>query len=132
MQRDSLNHSIPTDFVSAIAPVLATEQDYVYPYLGVSGDQLTLEKTQELQLPSIRSGAFIAAVSPDSPAASGGLTAGAVVTGINGEPVDSFADMAASLLFGFAPDDTISVSVWRQGTSEDLKIVLGERAPSTS
>ena len=130
--RNSLNHSIPADFVSTIAPVLATGQAYVYPYLGVSGDQLTVEQAQALQLPSIRSGAFIAAVSPDSPAASGGLTAGDVITGINGEPVHSFADMAASLLFGFAPDDTISVSVWRQGTSADLKIVLGERPQSTS
>ncbi len=129
---DTLNNSIPADLVSAIASVLAAGKDFAYPYLGVSGGSLTVAKAQELQLPNIQGGAFIAAVNPDGPAASGGLTAGDVVTGINGEPVRSFADMAASLLFDFAPTDVISVSVWRQGTSEDLEVVLGERTPSAS
>lgn len=127
--RNALNHSIPAALIGTIAPVLATGQDFAYPYLGVSGGNLTVAQAQELQLPSLRSGVFIASVSPDSPAAGGGLTAGDVVTAIDGEPVHSFADMATRLLFDFEPNTTIAVSVQRQGASEDLSIVLGERSP---
>jgi len=127
--KDALNHSIPAALIGTIAPVLATGQAFAYPYLGVLGGNLTVAQAQELQLPSLRSGVFMASVSPDSPAAAGGLTAGDVVTAIDGEPVHGFADMATRLLFDFAPNTTISVSVRRQGASADLSIVLGERSP---
>ena len=130
--RESLNNSIPVEVVQTIAPVLADGQSFAYPYLGVSGGKLTVAKAIELQLSSLRSGAFIATVSAESPAAGAGLTPGVVVTEINGEPIRSFAEMATSLLIGFEPEDTVSISVWRQGELQDFEVVLGERHLSVS
>ena len=124
---ETLNSSIPLDVVKTIAPVLSIGHTYAYPYLGVSGSSLTVTMARELQLPSLRSGAFITAISPDSPAASSGMTPGDVVTEINGEPVGSFAEMATNLIMGFEPKDAVSFSVWRQGEIENLEVVLGER-----
>jgi S1-C subfamily serine protease len=62
-----------------------------------------------------------------SPAASAGMTGGAVITAVNGKAVGSFDDLA-SILSRFRPGDTISVtrvSPSGQRTTRSLHLAAG-------
>jgi 2-alkenal reductase len=84
-----------------------------YPYLGIQ-TQLT------------EAGQVVVAVEPDGPAAESGIQRGDILTGIDGTPVDeenSFMD----LLLGHEPGETVTVTVERNGSTEDLDVTLGVR-----
>jgi len=83
---------------------------------GASGSGSTptcYTSNADLAVPSViapvRSGALIDGTICGSPAASAGLTGGAVITAVNGQPIGSPDDLA-SILPRFHPGDTISVT----------------------
>jgi S1-C subfamily serine protease len=85
----------------------------------------------DLTMPSViapvRSGALIDGTICGSPAAKAGMTGGAVITAVNGQPVGSLDDLA-SILSRFHPGDTISV-IWvsppGQRTTSSLHLTAG-------
>ena len=85
----------------------------------------------DLTVPSViapvSSGALIDGTICGSPAASAGMTGGAVITAVNGQPVGSPDDLA-SILSRFHPGDTISVT-WvspsGQRTTSSLHLTAG-------
>lgn len=70
-------------------------------------------------------GALISVVVPDSPAAQAGLQEGDVITAVNGEPVDSERTLR-DRLFAYEPDDTITLTLERDGAAQDLEVTLGQ------
>ena len=85
----------------------------------------------DLTVPSaiapVRSGALVDGTICGSPAASAGMTGGAVITAVNGQPVGSPDDLA-SILSRYHPGDTISVT-WvspsGQRTTSKLHLTAG-------
>jgi serine protease Do/serine protease DegQ len=76
-------------------------------------------------------GATVAEVQADSPAAQAGLRKGDVVTGLNGRPVRSAAELRARL--GVMPaGDTVELRVQRGGESRTLKARIGEIASAAA
>jgi S1-C subfamily serine protease len=75
----------------------------------------------------VSSGALIIGTICGSPAASAGLTGGAVITAVNGQAVGAPADLAG-ILSRFHPGDTISVT-WvspsGQRTTSSLHLTAG-------
>jgi S1-C subfamily serine protease len=102
----------PTDNNAEIAPDASSR-----PYLGVrfgpndEGD-----------------GVVIAEVVVDSPADQAGLQAGDIVTAVNGEELGS-DDFGASV-GSFEPGDVITMTIERDGESQDVEVTLGT-APET-
>jgi S1-C subfamily serine protease len=101
---------------------------------GASGSGSTpacYTSNADLTVPSViapvRSGALIDGTICGSPAASAGMTGGAVITAVNGHPVGSPDDLA-SILSRFHPGDTISVT-WvspsGQRTTSKLHLTAG-------
>lgn len=84
-------------------------------YLGV-----TLNQTN--------TGIVIASVVNGSPAADAGLQAGDVLTAINGTAVQTSA-AAAAMIRTMNPGDTVTLSITRDGASQDVQVTLGSRAP---
>jgi S1-C subfamily serine protease len=85
----------------------------------------------DLTVPSViapaRSGALIDGTICGSPAASAGMTGGAVITAVDGQPVGSPDDLAR-ILSRFHPRDTISVAWVRpsgQRTTSNLHLTAG-------
>lgn len=71
-------------------------------------------------------GALIGSVMPNEPADKGGVKAGDIITAVNGKTVED----SAALLRAIAaekPGSTATVTVWRNGSSKELKVTLGER-----
>ncbi|MFW5708991.1 MAG: PDZ domain-containing protein [Chloroflexota bacterium] len=88
-----------------------TEASTSPPYLGISysttADSLTIR------------------VQPGTPADEGGLLSGDVITAIDGEAVD--AEALADTIAQYSPGDTITITVERDGETQNIAVTLGER-----
>lgn len=111
----------------AAAPAVATPLSPGDPhggaYLGVMVDKVSPETAAALHLTS--GGAVITNVDQDGPACHAGLKGGDIVTAFNGKPV-SDPDQFASLIHGSAPGSTVTMTVVRNGKSQDMKATLGD------
>jgi membrane-associated protease RseP (regulator of RpoE activity) len=76
-------------------------------------------------------GARITAVAEDGPAAEAGLQAGDVVTRVDGEDVTSSLDLIRAIR-QHEPDDSVTVTYTRNGTSSDAEVTLSERPTTQS
>ena len=99
-------------------------------YVGVSLD------------PSVSGGAGIAKssssgeapIATGSPAAKAGLQAGDIITAVNGQHVTSVNEFVAAIA-NYAPGDTVTLTVNRNGSTKSIKLTLGAQpasAPSSS
>jgi len=93
-------------------------------WLGVRIQQVTPDIAQGLGLPS-PSGALVADVTANGPAAKGGVRNGDVITTFDGKPV---ADSRAlpRIVADTAVGKSVGVDILRKGQRETLKIVVGK------
>jgi serine protease Do len=88
--------AVPVNEVTRVAQILIKDGRVRYPQIGVSVrdvDTLDPETRAKLGAQAPRKGAFVAGVSPGSPAAKAGLKEGDVLTKIDERPVESATDV---------------------------------------
>ncbi|GAB6172739.1 trypsin-like peptidase domain-containing protein [Paradesulfitobacterium aromaticivorans] len=85
-------------------------------------DRYTVEYASQRGWPA---GAYVAQVSLGGPADKAGIKAGDVLTKINGVEISNSLELTHEL-FKYKPGDSITVTYFRQGTSKDVKVALGE------
>jgi S1-C subfamily serine protease len=119
-----------------------------YPYVGIETGDLTPTLARHLGV-TVRRGALIQTVSPDTPGAAAGLHAGDkveffngaeirrggdVLTAIGGRPVRSSGDVARVLVEHFRPGQVVGFTIIRNNHKQTMKVHLALRpaAPSTS
>lgn len=104
--------------VAAIAPAAAQSDDPPVvqdrPLLGVVYQDVDGE-------------AVVTQVLPRSAASEAGLQEGDVITAVNGESVD--AGSVASIIGSFAPGDTVTLSIRRDGETLEIEATLGTGHP---
>lgn len=140
--------AIPINIVERVVPALITNGEYRHSYMGVSGGTLSPICAEELGVPHELRGAIVNAVLPNSPAARAGLVAGDeptnthypsicpdnrggdIILAINDQPVTKFDDVLGYLQRTTSPGDTVTLTLWRKGTTVQIDLVLGER-PAT-
>jgi serine protease Do len=71
-------------------------------------------------------GALVANVEAGSPAEKGGLQAGDVVIGVNGQKVDNSADLPR-IIGEQKPGTSVRLSVWRDRKTREITVTLGEQ-----
>lgn len=95
-------------------------------YLGVRYVSITPDVATQLDL-AVKNGAYIStegdAIVSGSPADKAGIKAGDIITKVNGVSVDSQHPLS-SLLSQFAPGDTVTLTVLRDGKTSELKVTL--------
>jgi len=91
-------------------------------YLGVMVDKVTPETAAALHLSG---GTLISNVDQDGPACQAGLKGGDVVTGFNGKPVTG-PEQFAGMIHSNPPGSTVTLTVLRNGHSQDVKVKLGD------
>ena len=79
----------------------------------------------------VRYGAVFKDPLPGSPAARAGIEAGDVLTSVNGNPLQSWADFKGTIA-AFAPGDTIHLRVRRNGQLLDIQLTVDARKCSRS
>lgn len=95
-------------------------------FLGVELTSLTPELRTHFGVPDDR-GVMIGHVEDDSPAARAGLQVGDIITGIDGEKVDSPWDLSAAVRKHEGGEDA-DLEVWRDGRSLDFRVTIAERS----
>jgi len=134
--------SIPSNTVRRIVPHLIANGRYEHSWLGISGMTLQPSQREAMGLDSTLKGVMVTLVSPDSPAARAGLrgtdraintalgeipVGGDIITAINGQAVEEMSDLIVTLEDSTMPGDTVSLTVWRDGTQQDLQVRLAAR-----
>ena len=133
--------AIPVNVVQRVVPVLIEEGRYEWAWLGVRGGNLVPALVEAMKLP-VERGAYILEVTADGPAEPAGLrgadnvatvngqstpVGGDVVTAIDGQPVNSFDDLLIYIALQAEPGQSVTLTILRDGKSQDVSVQLGAR-----
>jgi S1-C subfamily serine protease len=128
---NGIGFAIPIDIARPIMLQAVAGEPLARPYMGVNYRTITRQLAEAENLP-VHDGAIIGgtgggtAVVPGTPAATAGLQDGDIIVKVNGMQIDGDNPLDATLS-QFAPDDTVSVEVLRDGSSVTLSVTLGTR-----
>lgn len=118
---EGMGFSIPVNEVVSICDRIINNQSEPQPYLGVTINQnLTSDWLQQMGYPA---GVVVYSVADNSPASDAGIQAGDIITAINGTEVTSYTQLTSEKN-KYVAGDTITVTVFRNGQSVDLSLVL--------
>jgi len=133
--------AVPVNTVRRVIPRLITDGHYPYPWLGISGTDVSLDIVEEMDLP-VQRGAIVQEVTPDSPADKAGLRGstgsverfgrelpigGDVIISIDGQRVEEFEDLLVHLLRNTEVGQRIDLTIIRDGREQVISAELGER-----
>jgi serine protease Do len=117
-----IGFAIPSNMVRAVVTGLVDGGKIVRPWLGAHGDAVTSEVAASLGLPR-PGGVLIDRVTPNSPAARGGLRIGDVVVSIDGHSVDD--PQALRFRIGTLPVGAKArLGVTRQSQTRSVEVTL--------
>jgi putative serine protease PepD len=121
--------AIPSNTVAHIANTIIAGKNVAHPYVGVDLNQYSTGGAQiSTQADQSGNGPVVAG----SPAAKAGLQPGDLITAINGKTITSTEGFIETV-DGYAPGQTITLTVKRGGSTSHIKLTLGNRphtAPS--
>lgn len=92
------------------------------PYIGIQGSDLDATYAQMYNIPQ---GIYVQYVDPESDAYSKGLKKGDIITAVNGVKISNMAELDEQKN-NHSPGDTITLSVYRNTRTVDIKIILSE------
>ena len=138
--------AIPVSIVQRVVPALIESGRYDYAYLGLSGQSITPELADALDLDDNRLGIYVSEAVAGGPSATAGIqgatgtiesengleipVGGDIVIAIDGESVRQFEDLVGYLVTEVAPSETVTLSVIRDGEVMDIDVTLGSRPSS--
>ena len=122
---DNIGFAIPISEVWNIIESIIENGYISKPYIGVSVASVSAE-TQSYGLPQ---GAAIKVVAEDSPAAASGLQVNDIITAINGTAITSSSDLV-NVVGEASVGDVLTLTVYRQGSSLELTLTVGEQIQS--
>lgn len=117
--------AVPANLVGHVTDSLVKTGKVVRGFLGVGAQDITPALADSLGLSS-HSGALVSDVQPNSPAAKAGLLSGDVITAVNGKSIDD-ANRLTFTIGAIAPGTKTTLSVLRDGKSQEITVVTGER-----
>lgn len=121
-----ISFAIPIDVALKVKDQLQKYGKVSRGRLGVTIQGLDADLAQNFGLDK-PSGALVANVEAGSPAEKGGLQPGDVVTAVNGQKIDSSADLPR-IIGEQKPGTTVRLSVWRDRKNREVNVTLGEQA----
>lgn len=121
-----LGFSVPSNIVREVSDALIANGTVERPYLGITYELLTPD-AQTSGLGSDK-GALVVTVGDNGPARRAGLLPGDIITQINGEDITPTTSLQR-LLMQYKPGDTVTLTVLRDGQSQNAQITLAKRSP---
>ena len=137
--------AVPVHIVKQIAPSLIEIGHYSYPWLGISGSNLSLDVIEAMELNPLQRGALVMGVIENSPAARAGLrgskekvevsgqefaAGGDIIVAIENTSVRGMDDLIAYLVKRTHPEDKITLTVLRDNKEILLPVTLTPRPAS--
>ena len=121
---EGLGFAIPMDTAQAVANQIMQKGYFAHPFLGIGYQPITPEIANAYSLPA-QWGVYVTRVSADSPASVAGLQQGDIITQVGGVALDATHSYLNSL-YTYKPGDRITLSVMRNGQTQQLQVTLGE------
>ena len=136
--------AIPVSIVKRVVPVLISEGQYVWPWMGVSGHALDPLTAEAMGLPFTQA-AYLSSIYNNGPADKAGLrgtsaeiivndrlveTGGDVITAVDGQPISSFDDLLIYVALTGAPEKAVTLTIFRDGEYQDVELILEARPDS--
>lgn len=120
-----IGFAIPSKLARQVIDQLKTHKTVKRGWLGVSIQDVDENSAKALGLNEAR-GALVANVTPGDPAEKNGVRAGDVIVAVDGVTIDNAGDLTRKI-GDLLPGVKITLSVWRQGKTTTVPVVLGER-----
>ncbi len=132
--------AVPIDLATRSLDQLREEGEARYAYLGVTTVRLYPQLAEKLGIDA-EVGSIVDSIQPDSPAEEAGLQEGSerlrfqgstyraggdVIVAIDGEELTDGADLPV-IVNRYAPGETVTLEVVRDGKREELEVTFGER-----
>jgi S1-C subfamily serine protease len=120
--------TLPADYAWKVADQLVKHGSIQRGYLGIRSQGVELSASvQKLLKREQAAGLLVVSVEENSPAETGGMIVGDILTGIDGQPVADHDELFARLS-GDAVGKSLPVEILRGGQPQTLKIKIGARA----
>ena len=120
--------AVPSNTAARVANGIIGGHPVKHAYVGVSLDPSSSGGARISTQPDPQGNA---PVKSGSPASQAGIQPGDLITAINGKTISSTDDFIATV-DGYAPGDTITVTVNRGGQTKTFKLTLGSRPTSAT
>jgi S1-C subfamily serine protease len=128
-----IGFAIPIDIARPIMDQAVAGEKLARPYMGVIYRAVDRQLASDENLP-VNAGALVIqsadssspAVVPDSPADKAGIKVGDVLVKVNGHAIDRDNPLDATLS-EFAPGDTVTIELLRDGQTMNVSLTLGTR-----
>ncbi|MFW5912299.1 MAG: S1C family serine protease [Candidatus Hadarchaeota archaeon] len=121
-----IGFSISSNMVERVVTSLIENEEYLHPWIGVSGLDVTPRVLDEMDLDSDW-GYLVTEVVENSPASRAGLQEEDLIVEVDGEVVKSIEDILSYIELFKSPGDTLEFEVFRDGEREDVSVTLGTR-----
>jgi serine protease Do len=121
---DFLQIDAPVNRGNSGGPTFDVNGQVTRGWIGIQIQPVTDEIADSLGL-SKASGALVADVTGDSPAAKAGLKAGDAITAVNGQAVSSPRELARTIA-AIRPGSDAKLTVWRDGKETEVSVATGK------
>ncbi len=119
-----IGFAIPSDMIKTVVAQLEKTGHVTRGYIGVEAQPVSDTMAKAMHL-SQNSGALIAGVQSDAPAARAGLEPGDVITSVNGQSVTNARDLAVDIA-AVQPDEDATLQVVHDGDSKTVTVKVGQ------
>jgi serine protease Do len=119
-----IGFAIPSDMIRTVTAQLEQTGHVTRGYVGVEAQEITGPTAKGLNLAD-NSGALLAGVQPDSPAAHAGLQPGDVIQQVNGTKISNPRDLAVDVA-AIHPGDDAHLKILRDGQSQNIDVKVGQ------
>lgn len=115
--------AIPVNYAVNLAQQIISGKTPTHAQLGISLSTVSAQSAQRYGL-AVETGAYVAAVSDGSGAASAGLQVGDIITKFDGTSVESASDLMLDVRTK-NPGDKVTLEVNRNGATQEMEVTLG-------
>ena len=134
--------AVPVNIVKMVVPNLITTGKYIYPWLGVTLSNISLDIIQAMQLDIKQRGALVIGVMENSPADDAGIRSsrdfldgssqnipigGDIVVGIEDTEIKTTDDLISYLVKYTQPEDKITLRILRENAVIPVDVTLEPR-----
>lgn len=134
---EGMGYAIPINTALEIAKgiidgTIVPKTDETTAYLGITGGTLDEDTANAYNAPA---GVYVSSVASGSAAQRAGLQGGCIITGFNGEDVETMEDLQKAIA-DCAPGDTVTITAEFPGkngsyTEQTVTTIMGSRAEMT-
>jgi serine protease Do len=122
-----VSFAIPINLAVQVKDQIIKTGKVAHARLGVEVQTLDQSLADSFKMKAT-TGALVAKIEPDSPAAQAGLKVGDVILEFNGNPIVDAGQLSARI-GAAAPGDKASLEIWRNGKATTLNVTIGSATP---